>query len=122
MSTGWCHVVLDSGSASILGWRPPAQLHRADESRDADSGRGDSGEETATVGALFGGVHDVRRGVRRVSGAAGPGSTRRTHLMRRDRDQDLPWTRVPGRLRRTSRVRRWWSLWFALRGVSASAV
>ena len=38
---------------------------------------------------------------------AGPSSTSRAHVIGRDRDQDLPWTPVPGRLRRTSRMRRW---------------
>ena len=40
----------------------------------------------------------------RSFGRAGPGSTRRTRLKRRDRDQDLPRTRAAGRLIRTMRV------------------
>ena len=40
VSTGWFHVVLDS--VSSWGGDPPARLRGADDSRETDSGRGDS--------------------------------------------------------------------------------
>jgi hypothetical protein len=114
MLTGWFHGVLDSVSASKLGVHSPPGSSELTNRRHR-FGVKRLGEDPATVGARLG-VHDVRGGIRWISGALGH------RLIGRDRDQDLPWTRVPGRLRRTSRVRRWWSLWFALRGVSASVV
>ena len=43
----------------VLGWRPPARLLGADDSRETDSGRRRLGEETATLHARLGvHVHD----------------------------------------------------------------
>ena len=87
MLTGWFHVVLDSVSASKLGVHSPPGSSELTNRRHR-FGVKRLGEDPATVGARLG-VHDVRRGIRWISGALGH------RLIGRDRDQDLPWTHVP---------------------------
>ena len=71
VSAGWCHVVLDSVSASSWGGDPPARLLGADDSRETDSGRGDSARRPppSTHASEFN--FFTRRGVRHTTIAYG---------------------------------------------------
>ena len=94
-------------------WRTEAHVHRVGE--DVRCGRtnalarasgtlGSSAAPTSGTGRIP--TRSTRRSRRssRSVGRAGPRSTRSAGLIGRDRDQDLPVIRVPGRSTRTSRV------------------